>query len=175
MSSGKLLGWLRWWCVVALAATVFILSGCPFKNSPPPGYIRLFVDSSNTARCSDGIKAELVGIQEGWLGPGYEHGEDDYTYGEGNYWTWVKPGKISTPMWRTLDGLNKNPTGKTITVRAYCMRTGGAEPGVSERSFDAGDLTAFGGGVVSRRFIVYDSGSDPDYTVTPPGLTIEDQ
>jgi len=172
LRSGKVRGWLRWGRVVALAATVLVLSGCPL-TSPPPGYIGLFVNATNTARCDDGIKVELVGVQEGWLRPGDELGEDSHLYGEGSYWIWVKPGKQSGTGWMTLDTLNKDPAGKTITVRASCMRTGGAEPGVSERAFDAGDLTAFGGGIVDKSFEIFDSGTDPNYTVTPPGVTIE--
>jgi len=174
MRSGKVKFRLARWLAVLAAALLLSLSltACPeMFVAPAPGRIGLFVDATNADRCSDGIKVELVGVQEGWLRPGYEHGEDDHTYGEGNYWTWAKPGKISSPMWMTLDGLNKDPTGKTITIRAYCMRAGGAEPGVSERAFAATELMV--GDRVDAPFDIYDGGSDPEYTVTPPGVTIE--
>lgn len=159
----------RW--LAALAAALLLslsLTACP---SPAPGYLGLFVDATNTGRCSNGIKVELVGVQEGWLRPGYEHGENENTYGVGNYWTWVKPGKQSGVEWMTLYGLDKNPTGKTIIIRAYCMRTGGADPGVSKRAFAATGLMA--GNRVDATFEVFDSGGNPPCTVTSPGVTIK--
>jgi len=147
------------------------LTGCPFLSSPAPGSISLEVSATNSDRCSDGIKAELVGVQEGWLRPGDTYQEDEAVYGAGNYWVWVKKGHIFMADWRTLDGLNNNPEGKLIVVRAYCMRSEGVEPGVSERAFNAGGFRT-PGGVVDILITVTDTGSDPGYTITPPGMTI---
>ena len=56
------------------------------------------------------------------------------------------------------------------------MRTDAA-PGLSERSFALSDYIVVRGFVrwnsLEMSLDVRDSGSDPDYTVTPPGLVIE--
>ena len=56
------------------------------------------------------------------------------------------------------------------------MRTA-AQPGMSQRTLALADYIVRRGmpayNVLEMDLEVRDSGSDPDYTVTPPGLTIE--
>ncbi len=155
MRSGR--GSLSRYALLLLLLLAPALTGCPFLSSQAPGYISLYVDATNTDRCSDGIKAELVGVQEGWLKPGDPLPEDEAIYGAGNYWVWVKKGHEFLVEWRTLDGLNNSPEGKLIVVRAYCMRGEGVGPGVSEKTYHAGSFRT-PGGVVDILITVIDTG-----------------
>jgi len=94
-------------------------------------------------------------------------------------WVWAEPGHWGSIRWHApiSSPAVKQPEGKEITVKAYCMRTSG-EPGLSQRSIALSDYIVQRGlpayNVLEMGLYVRDSGSDPEYTVTPPGLTIED-
>ncbi|GEM_PF-3260644 len=145
-----------------------LLTACP---QVVVGSIQLAVDATRTDRCDDGIKAVLE-IKEGALAD-IDHTvpETDLIYGAGNYWVWVKPGKYYDISFQTTRAFDQNARNETFTVKAYCMRKN-ADPGLSERTFDAG-MFLIEAGVVATEIKVSDTGTDPDYTVTSPGLTID--
>ncbi|WP_457637829.1 hypothetical protein [Oceanithermus sp.] len=152
-----------------------LLTACPGVVSF--GVMDIHVSPSSTSRCDDGIKVVVEGIQEDW-----EFGDplfvDSNTKASGPNWVWVEPGKEGSIMWavRADTPAAKHPQGKQLTIKAYCMRKN-AEPGLSQRTFDLEDYVKVRGGRYVLEFdkAVGDCGGDPDYTVTPPGLHIEDE
>jgi len=156
-----------------LISLAFTLSACPEVVSW--GAVFIEVKATDTTRCDDGIKVVVEGIQEDWglNGPLYE----EHIRDKGPNWVWVEPGQWGGIRWDVFVNAqaSRNPQGKEITVKAYCMRTGGAEPGLSQRRFAIADYIVQRGknNLLKLTIQVYDSGSDPNYTVTPPGLTIE--
>jgi hypothetical protein len=151
------------------------LSACP-GMAPFPGVLGVYIHPIGSERCDDGVKVVLEGIEESWdlIGPYLGGGVRN----QGDYWIWVEPDVESQMSWDVPPNspAAKQPEGKQITVKAYCMRTD-APPGLSERSFALSDFIVVRGLVrrnsLEMRLDVSDSGSDPDYTVTPPGLVIE--
>lgn len=166
MRSGKRVGLLLWLVLLGL------ISGCCI-TSPPLGGLSLDIDARNTARCDDGIKVVVEGIQEDW-----EFGElilGSNIRDSGSNWAWVEPGRWGTLQWDvgSLSPAVKQPQGKNITVKAYCMRQN-AEPGLSQREYELENyVQTTCNNVLKMRVQVHDSGTDPDYTITPPGPTIE--
>ena len=158
---------------IALAAG---LTGCPGINSVTYGYLGIDVNAINSNRCNDGIKVAVEGIDEGWnlLGPTFGDG----VRAKGDNWVWIEPGQTGGISWDVSVGSpsTTQPEGKRITVKAYCMRAD-SEPGLSQRTLALADYIVQRGlpayNVLEMNLQVYDSGSDPDYTLTPPGLTIE--
>jgi len=150
------------------ALMVVSLTACP---QVVVGSIDLVADARDVTRCDDGIKAVLE-IKEGAIitAP-FDSGETDEIYGAGSYWVWVKPGHTFQIPFQTTRAFDKNAENESFTVKAYCMRKD-AEPGVSERTFDAG-MFLTEAGVVSAMVTAWDAGTDPDYTVIPPGPTID--
>jgi len=153
------------------------LTACPGLNSLAYGIVGIDIDATNTDRCDDGMKVVVEGIQPEW-----EFGEalfSDNVRESGPNWVWIEPGQWGAIQWQvSLDSLAvKQPEGKEITVKAYCMRTSD-DPGLSQRSIALADYIVQRGlpayNVLEMDLYVRDSGSDPDYTVTPPGLTIDD-
>ena len=150
-----------------------LLTACPGAVSFGNVYVGIAPQST---RCDDGIKVVVEDIQEDW-----EFGEphfDSNTKASGPNWVWVKPGKEGSILWavRADTPAAKNPQGKQLTVKAYCMRKN-AEPGLSQRSFDLEEYVEIVGGRYVLKFdkAVADCGGDPSYTVTPPGLHIDNQ
>ncbi len=158
--------------LLALGAVLTgLLTACP--GGVVVGAIDIEVDASDTQRCDDGIKAVLE-IEDGAIiDAAYNSGPTPYIYGMGSYWFWVKPGKIYQIPWQTTRAFDNNAANETFKVKAYCMRTQG-EPGLSEREFNAGDFVTEAG-VVLAPIIIEDAGTDPSYTVSPPGVLIEIQ
>ena len=157
------------------------LTACPGLNSLSYGVVDVGANATNTDRCDDGVKVVVEGIQEEWgfpTEPYYGDAGGDLR-AKGPNWVWVEPGHWSGFHWDVPVGspATKQPEGKQITVKAYCMRKE-AEPGLSERSFALSDYIKQVGlpryNVLQMYITVSDSGTDPSYTVTPPGLTIED-
>ena len=145
-----------------------LLTACP---QVVVGSIALVADARGVTRCDDGIKVVLE-IKDGSIvDDNYSTGETGATYGTGDYWVWVKPGHSFTAVFQTTRAFDQNARNETFTVKAYCMRKN-AEPGLSERTFDAG-MFLTEAGVVSAMVTAWDAGTDPDYTVTPPGPTID--
>jgi len=151
-----------------------LLTACPGVVSFEPVSVGVF--PSDTSRCDDGIKVVVEGIQEDW-----EFGEplfDSNTKASGSNWVWVESGKEGGISWGVPadSPAAKNPQGKQLTIKAYCMRQN-AEPGLSQRSFDLEGYVEVRGGRYFLKFdkAVADCGDDPSYTVTPPGLHIEDE
>jgi len=145
-----------------------LLTACP---QAVVGSIALVANARGATRCDDGIKVKLE-IKEGALiTDPYEPGETDEIYGAGAYWAWVKPEQRFSLHFATTRAFDQNARNETFTVKAYCMRKN-AEPGLSERTFDAG-MFLIEAGVVATEIMVSDTGTDPDYTVTSPGLTID--
>ncbi len=151
-----------------------LLTACPGVVSF--GTMLISVFPSDTSRCDDGIKVVVEGIQEDW-----EFGDplfDSNTKASGPNWVWVEAGKEGGISWavRADTPAAKNPQGKQLTIKAYCMRKN-AEPGLSQRSFDLEEYVEIVGGRYVLKFdkAVADCGGDPSYTVTPPGLHIEDE
>jgi len=170
MRLGKKLGLLA-----LLAGLALALTACPGVESL--GGLDIAIDARSD-RCDDGVKVVVEGIQEEW-------GFGEMTFGDnvrdhGPNWIWVEPGMWGSMLWDVpvSSPATTQPEGKQITVKAYCMRTSG-EPGLSQRDFPLSDhikrigLPAYN--VLSMVLYVRDGGSDPDYTVAPPGLTITDQ
>jgi len=145
-----------------------VLTACP--GGVVVGGIGIEVDARNTQRCDDGIKAVLE-IEDGALyETGYPSDLSPDIYGIGDHWIWVKPGKAFLYQWQTTRAFDNNAANETFRVKAYCMRTQG-EPGSSEREFNAGDFV-IKAGVVSVLITARDTGSDPGYTVSSPGVEI---
>ncbi|WP_457631510.1 hypothetical protein [Oceanithermus sp.] len=166
----------RFWLKVVLAAGLALgLSACPGVTSDP-GELFINISPINPERCDDGVKVVVEGVEGKWEfnGPYSCGSARDYE----NYWIWVEPGARSQISWHVPvnSPASRQPEGKQITVKAYCMRTDAA-PGLSERSFALSDYIVVRGFVrwnsLEMSLDVRDSGSDPDYTVTPPGLVIE--
>jgi len=167
MRSGK-------WVLLSLWLVLLgLISGCCI-TSPPNSVLSIRIDARETARCDDGIKVVVEGIQEDW-----EFGEPFVgmdARDSGPNWVWVEPGHTGVLQWDVGSSISpavKQPQGKLITVKAYCMRQN-AEPGLSQREFELKDYVQTAcNNVLKMRVQVHDSGADPIYTVTPPGLTIE--
>jgi len=151
-----------------------LLTACPGVVSFGEVFVSI---ASGPSRCDDGIKVVVEGIQEDW-----EFGDplfvDSSTKASGPNWVWVEPGKEGSILWtvRADTPAAKNPQGKQLTIKAYCMRKN-AEPGLSQRTFGLEDYVEVIGGRYVLRFnkAVADCGGDPSYTVTPPGLHIDNQ
>ena len=152
------------------------LTACPGLNSLVYGKVLIEVDATNTDRCDDGMKVVVEGIQPEW-----DFGEalfSDNVRESGPNWVWIEPGQWGAIKWQVpIDSpAVKQPEGKEITVKAYCMRAD-SEPGLSQRIFALADYIVRRGlpanNVLEMYVRVHDSGSDPSYTLTPPGLTIE--
>jgi len=152
-----------------------LLTACP-GGVLAWGRVVIDIDATNTNRCDDGVKVVVEGIQTEW-----EFGEallSDNVRESGPNWVWIEPGYAGSLQWKPpLDSpAVKQPEGKEITIKAYCMRTA-AQPGLSQRTLALADYIVRRGmpayNVLEMDVRVRDSGSDPDYTVTPPGLTIE--
>jgi len=162
----------KWVLLLLWLVLLSLISGCCI-TSPPLGGLSLDIDARNTARCDDGIKVVVEGIQEDW-----EFGEPyigDNARDSGPNWVWVEPGYWGTLQWDvgSLSPAVNQPQGKLITVKACCMRQNG-EPGLSQREFELKDYVQTAcNNVLKMSVQVHDSGADPVYTVTPPGLTIE--
>ena len=154
------------------------LTACP-GGVVSLGGLLVEVNATNTDRCDDGMKVVVEGIQEEWGldGPVYPGKGTEELRALGPNWIWVEPGHADGSYWEVPvnSPASKNPEGKQITVKAYCMRKD-AEPGLSQRTFALADYMVTRGSnrILEMELTVRDSGSDPDYTVTPPGLTIED-
>ncbi len=169
MRSGKV-AWLLLWLVL-----LGLTSGCCI-TSPPLGGILVDIDARETARCDDGIKVVVEGIQEDW-----EFGEiilGSNIRDSGSNWAWVEPGRWGTIQWdvSSLSPAVKHPQGKQVTIKAYCMRKN-AEPGLSQLILNLEDYIVIRSchNVLELSKVIADCGGDPDYTVTPPGLHIEDE
>ena len=169
MLSGKKV-WLLFWL-----AFLGLLSGCCI-TSPPYGVLSIHINAMETDRCDDGIKVVVEGIQEDW-----EFGEPyigDYARDSGANWVWVEPGHWGRIFWdvSTRSPAVKDPRGKQVTVKAYCMRKN-AEPGLSQRTFRLEDYVQKTSCYDSLEFfkVIADCGGDPSYTVTSPGLHIENE
>jgi len=152
-----------------------LLTACP-GGVVSWGIVNIDINATNTNRCDDGVKVVVEGIQPEW-----EFGEallSDNVRESGPNWVWIKPGQWGAITWDVFinSPAVKQPEGKEITVKAYCMRTS-AQPGLSQRTLALADYIVRRGmpayNVLEMHVQVRDSGSDPDYTVTPPGLTIE--
>ena len=153
-----------------LALGLLLLMGLTACPQVVVGWIDLDVNARTPSRCDNGIKVVLE-IKEGAIVDlDYSIAETDLIYGSGNYWVWVKPGKRFEALFETTRAFDQNAENETFTVKAYCIRKN-ADSGMSERTFDAG-MFLTKAGVVSALIEVSDSGADPDYTVTPPGMVI---
>ena len=155
------------------------LTACPGLNSLSHGVVDVGANATNTDRCDDGVKVVVEGIQEEWEFRGPTYSDTSGFRAKGPNWIWVEPGHWHSIQWEVplSAPASENPEGKQITVKAYCMRKE-AEPGLSERSFALSDYIKQVGlpryNVLNMDITVSDSGTDPSYTVTPPGLTIGD-
>jgi len=169
MRSGKKV-WLLLWLVL-----LGLISGCCI-TSPPLGGLVLDIVATETARCDDGIKVVVEGIQEDWgFGTSFFFGN---TRDGGSNWVWVEPGHTGVLQWdvSTRSPAVKDPREKQLTVKAYCMRKN-AEPGLSQRTFRLEDYVQKTSCYDSLEFskVIADCGGDPSYTVTSPGLHIENE
>ena len=151
------------------------LTACPGGAVVSWGGVHFEIDA-RSSRCNDGIKVVVEGIQEEW-GFGEMIFSDDLR-DRGPNWVWVEPGKWGSIQWHVpvSSPSTTQPEGKRITVKAYCMRSSG-EPGLSQRDLALSDFVDLVGWPVAYNILelaqeVRDSGADPDYTVTPPGLVI---
>lgn len=150
-----------------------LLTACPGVVSFGEVFVSI---ASGPSRCDDGIKVMVEGIQEDW-----EFGDplfDSNTKASGPNWVWVEAGKEGGISWDVPadSPAAKNPQGKQLTIKAYCMRKD-AEPGLSQRTFGLEDYVEVIGGRYFLKFdkAVADCGGDPSYTVTSPGLHIENE
>jgi len=135
-----------------------LLTGCPSKA---PGFLMIEIYATNTDRCDDGIKVEVEFNTDGLTqGPPNSIPEDEYVYGGGSNWLWVKPGKMAWIGW-TDDPYDHVLPSDPIIITAWCMRTGGQAPGKSVREFNLGDYVK-NRGVVSTTFVIRDMSADPD-------------
>jgi len=152
------------------------LTACP-GGVVSLGVLDVGADATNTDRCDDGVKVVVEGIQEEWGFRGPSYSDTSGFRAKGPNWIWVEPGHWHSIQWEVFVNApaSKNPEGKQITVKAYCMRKD-AEPGLSQRTFALADYMVTRGSnrILEMELTVRDSGSDPSYTVTPPGLSIED-
>jgi len=152
-----------------------LLTACP-GGVLSWGVVNIEIDATNTDRCDDGVKVVVEGIQTEW--EFVEVHLSNNVRESGPNWVWIEPGYMGSIDWDVpLDSpAVKQPEGKEITVKAYCMRTA-EQPGMSQRTLALADYIVRRGmpayNVLEMYVRVHDSGSDPDYTVTPPGLTIE--
>ena len=161
--------------MLLLVTTAGLLTSCPGGAAVGIGGVLIDIDA-RSSRCDDGVKVVVEGIQEEW-----EFGEPLFgsnTRDHGPNWVWVEPGKVSLMQWNVpvSSPSTTQPEGKRITVKAYCMRSSG-EPGLSQRDLALSDFVDLVGWPVAYNILeiaqeVGDSGADPDYTVTPPGLVI---
>jgi len=162
--------WLLLWLVL-----LGLISGCCI-TSPPEGIFFLHVNAKKTPRCDDGIKVVVEGIQEDW-GFGTSFFYDDARDG-GSNWVWVEPGHTGVLQWGvgSLSPAVKDPRGKQVTIKAYCMRKN-AEPGLSQLILNLEDYIVVRScrNVLELSKVVADCGGDPSYTVTAPGLHIENE
>jgi len=154
-----------------------LLTACPGVVSL--GHFGVDVIATNSERCDDGMKVVVEGIGEDWeWGETLFNNLGDNIRERGQNWVWAEPGKIAMIFWDVPVGTpaSENPEGKQLTIKAYCMRKN-ADPGLSERAFKLSDYIAVRGGnkVLEMDLQVIDRGKDPDYTVTAPGLTIEEE
>jgi len=162
--------------MLLLVTTAGLLTSCPGGAAVGIGGVHFEIDARSD-RCDDGVKVVVEGIQEEW-GFG-EMAFGDNVRDHGPNWVWVEPGKWGSMLWDVpvSSPSTTQPEGKQITVKAYCMRTSG-EPGLSQRDLALSDfIKRVGGPLTSYNVLdldmqVRDSGADPDYTVTPPGLVI---
>ncbi|WP_456476234.1 hypothetical protein [Oceanithermus sp.] len=155
------------------------LTACPGLNSLSYGVVDVGANATNIDRCDDGVKVVVEGIQEEWGFRGPTYSDTSGFRAKGPNWIWVEPGHWHSIQWEVSVNApaSKNPEGKQIIVKAYCMRKD-AEPGLSQRTFALSDYIKQVGlpryNVLQMYITVSDSGTDPSYTVTPPGLTTED-
>jgi len=142
------------------------------------GVLDVGANATDTDRCDDGIKVVVEGIQEEWgfSEPIYGDTGNDLR-AQGPNWVWVEPGHAGGIKWEVplSAPATKSPEGKQITIKAYCMRKE-AEPGLSQRSFALVNYMVKRGfnKLLEMELTVRDSGTDPPYVVTTPGLAIED-
>ena len=149
-----------------VAVLALMLTSCP---SPAPGYGTLVVDARWSDRCDAGIKGEILFSGEGpvFLEDAGEMPAE--LVDAGKNWIWVKPGSKYFVGWVDYGGDAYTPKGD-VTIKAWCMRSGGREPGFSQVTFQGEDY--LWNGTFGGEFTVFDDGSDPEETVAPPGPTI---
>jgi len=169
MRSGKIVRPLFWLAFLGL------LTGCCL-TSPTDNTFYIHINAQNTGRCDDGIKVVVEGIQENW-----EFGElifGSNIRDSGSNWAWVESGQAGSIRWHVphLSPVVKHPQGKLVTIKAYCMRKN-AEPGLSQRTFHLEDYVQKTSCYNLLKFykVIADCGGDPSYTVTSPGLHIENE